>query len=303
VKSSVDGNRCERSVDNKYGRLRKLTHGIHIKSQGVSNHLVNCSQRSNRRYLGVLLSVLSESTGARHPCSDGLVTLKHGYWNGRAIGSSIRFFIERWERERDKPQLLVERINLPEQEEPRGIRVVLDAQTFKDTDARFFFVSVRNTGSKTAYDVDLRLHLPVVRTGLLGPLVRIGPSGLQFLAVKWSDPLQEFDTNPHRFARALLKGQEEKPIRLDPLGFGVPFMVFFTVKETKSVYFPVLSLANLLPIPCKFIVQLLFGVKDMKIQYTKSFEVDVQTWDLPKITELTLPEGVDPLASLSPKAS
>lgn len=199
----------------------------------------------------------------------------------------LHFFIEEWKEQRSKPKLIVEPVNLRPEEQPLAIRVVFDSKTWKEREARFFFVSVRNIGRKTAENTEPVIHLPKVRTGLIGQFVLIGPSGAPFIPVEWGDPVEDFETNSNRYARALIVPKSERitSVSLNPQGMAKAFMLFFTVKESNVLYFPVRAPITL-PIPARFYLVLLFQAKDMPLQAGKTYEVDVATWDHFQVKEV-----------------
>jgi len=93
--------------DLKYGTISSTKHGIFNKVEAVSRCIVNCCDCSDRLYLGLFVRGLSQLTGLGYACLDGLVALKHSYWNGRAVGRAIQFFIERHDKKLAQPQLEV----------------------------------------------------------------------------------------------------------------------------------------------------------------------------------------------------
>jgi hypothetical protein len=207
------------------------------------------------------------------------------YWGFRP--EINRFFKERYGA---KPELITERVKITPQEEPCLLRVVFDNQNWKDQDIRFFFTVVRNIGEIPAENIQLFLSLPEIRSALVGPLVQIGPSGVPILAVQWGSQIADFQANPHRYARALIFPKTERITSipsLEPKGIGKTFALFFTVKESNTVYFPV-KMDVYLAIPCKFLIHLLLQAKGMPLLYVKSYDVNVQAWNRLQVTELVL---------------
>jgi len=213
----------------------------------------------------------------------------------------LHFFIERWENAKSIPYLIVD---APEGPRHYGIRVVSDHEVLGDQEGVFYFVSVKNIGKRTAEEVEASVKIPEVFEGRLGPIVLKGPQPLPFLPFSWPDSVEEFKTNSHRYARAVIYAKEGRGTRmeLDPEGFPEVFALFFTVKETNACYIPVKT-QGLIELPRKFSIQLMFRIKNMPPQYGMTFNVNAGSWNTITVQAVPIRKGTNPLASLAQPTS
>jgi len=124
----------------------------------------------------------------------------------------LHFFIERWEREKGKPRFSISTEQHVWPEPLREIRVRLAPEKFLNHEARFFFVSVKNEGEKTAEEVVPLILVPEA-TDLLMPLVMIAPTGKPFITVAWPGAVEEFHSERSSFATALIHSEKTRKLQ------------------------------------------------------------------------------------------
>jgi hypothetical protein len=167
------------------------------------------------------------------------------------------------------------------------IRVELSRHKFKEAEARFCFVSIRNVGIETAEEVIPHLWLPG-RAGGFFHIVVIPIGSLESILVKWGQSEQELNASKeHGFALALIwdKVIRKESMALYSGGISRTFLLFFTVNGSNILYFPSEAPFRL-EMPCKIVAGLFLEAKDLPKYLAKMYEVDAHSWGSFQVREI-----------------
>lgn len=227
------GGRCSTRAYIQIGNQNKK-YGISNETQDISDHSFSWTKCLNHRCMGLLLHLLSNSLEFRYACLDGLATRKYGYWNGRAVGGAVQFFVER--RERDKartklvPNLMKKRVVTIEVKLP-------DGQTRK-SEGYFWYLSLTNIGEEAANGV-----MPLVNvSGEFAGIIQLSIIGIHYkneISVKSKLSSEAFDSKRERYALALLSDADiaKASLNVDGLGEGA-FVLCFAMKYENQLCVP-----------------------------------------------------------------
>lgn len=231
--------------------------------------------------MGVLLSLFSKrvESGRTHP--DGVVANKYSYWNGRTVGSALQFFIERWDREKNKPRFYV-----VHPIEPTGIveiRVKVNNHIQKKR-ARFYIVSIGNEGINTAEKVTAIISVSKIWTRTQTVLMS-APAERPDLTISWPRTQEEFNDGRNPFALAVIldalaKQKECGDLSLSGGGPGFSFTLFFTIEGDDLICFPTAA-AKAIAIQGgrEFDIELFLHAKDLRLTPAKTFRVKARAWN------------------------
>jgi hypothetical protein len=190
--------------------------------------------------------------------------------------------INRWFTERSQPKLAVSVTELKDDERIAEIEVVLRDGAVRKHQARFCYVTVKNSGRKSAEDV--HAYYDGAERIMFMPLRR-----KRTFKVDYDGTARDFDHDIEIFGEgqafvlaALNCGKLEYARTIHPGPVGETFVLLFSVKDFRCLTIP--SGSRLYPnynegLPCSFRFPLILVGKDMPDYYLTTFMVNVDSWD------------------------
>jgi hypothetical protein len=197
--------------------------------------------------------------------------------------------INHWFAERNQPKLTVSRTELKDDEKITAIEVRFWGGGVKRYEARFCYVTVKNTGRRSAEDV--HAYYDGAERIMFMPLRR-----KEVFKVDYPGTVQDFEHEirdfgePQAFVVAALRyGKLEWERTVHPGPVGETFVLLFSVKDFRCLTIPAGS--RLYPnynegIPCSFRLPLVLVGKDMPEYYLTIFKVTVDRWDDPNVEQV-----------------
>jgi hypothetical protein len=158
--------------------------------------------------------------------------------------------------------------------------------------ARFYVVSIGNSGVNTAEKVNVAIYAPQIWKSVYR-LIPISPAERPFFTVDWLRPLEQFGFDQNSVARAFVLDAIEREEQIDLYGggFAVNFTLLFTMKGSRAIFFPTeATLAVDIP-DVPFYLSLMVQAKDMPTETVAVFRVERHDdWDQVKVTPLSASE-------------
>lgn len=198
--------------------------------------------------------------------------------------------ITRWFAERNQPRLTIEPTRLKDDEKIKEIELILRDGQVKRHEARFYYLTIRNTGSKSAevsawYNCHQQMILIPLR---LKPVFR---ANCRHDSEGFKGQIRTFGVE-EAFAIAVLNDERwtaKYDVSVDPGPAGQAFVLFFTVKDFRVMTVP--SGSRLYPnhnegFPCKLTFSICVQGKDMPDYYMATFKVEAQTWSDFTVTQV-----------------
>jgi hypothetical protein len=209
---------------------------------------------------------------------------------GAALYWAWRPEITRWFAERNQPRLTIEPTKLKDDEKIKEIELIFRDGKMRRHDARFCYLTIRNTGSRSAevsawYNFHQQMiFIPLRSKPTFRANCRDDSEGFQ-------GQIGTFGVE-EAFAIALLNDERwtgRYHITVDPGPAGEAFVLFFTLKDFRVMTIP--SGSRLYPnanqgFPCKLTISICVQGKDMPDYYVATFEVKAETWTDFKIKQI-----------------
>jgi hypothetical protein len=160
-----------------------------------------------------------------------------------------------------------------------------DTMVTEKSEARFFFVSVKNL-EKSRSIYGLRPAIRIVSESLDKEIWIIEPPSApkDFITVKWLGRAEEFKAFLHPFANAFTSGGGaiiQDTISLDPEQ-SKEFLLFFTLKDKQIAFTTVKGGRIAINLPCVFEVQVYYWLKDVGQIEGATIRIDAQNWLFPE---------------------
>ena len=249
-------------------------HGVPDKDQSASGHPIYRGERCNRRCLGLLLRLLSISLDVRCSRSNGLVALKHGYWNGRAVGTALQFFIEKREREKARaelvPSLMTRRLVT--------VKVTLNDEQTRSSEGSFWYLKLANMGEEAANQVAPLVNVSSEFEGLVEVPI-IGPHFEDEILVKSRLSSEAFDSKRERFALALEADANIAKPSLNIEGLGArAFLLCFAMKCGSQLYVPIRRSPIVLNFPVDVVLRVYSRAKGLPRRYCGAYRCHGNNW-------------------------
>jgi hypothetical protein len=127
--------------------------------------------------------------------------------------------------------------------------------------------------------------VPLVRVPEAWPnllaLVPLRSPGKPWMTIQWPKQFADaWGPNTDRFATGVVEEVNEAHSYLELYGKGVPqtFAVFFTVEDTRFLYFPTRT-HHSLTLPATFHIELYLEVKDLPLLPIETYQLSIDRWD------------------------
>jgi hypothetical protein len=182
---------------------------------------------------------------------------------------------------KDLPILTVVPAELQYYEEVSEIELILKDGAARRHEARFYYVTVRNSGRRSAESVVATYNL--IRQMIFVPLHRKPTFRVycDYDAEGFEDEVKTFGVE-ETFAVALLNDERWKyEATIHPGLIGKSFVLFFTLKDFRLLTVP--GTSRIYPnystgFPCKLALSVCLQGKDMPDYYVATFEVNATNW-------------------------
>jgi hypothetical protein len=257
----------------KYESRTNKNYGILDETQGTSDSFMDRAKCLDCRCMDLLLPLLSKYPESRCTCPDGLVACQYRYWNGRAVGAALQFFIRRHEREKARARLV------PTLMRKRLVTIevkLTDGQTRKSESA-FWYLRLTNTGEEDANEVTPLVNV----SGEFAGIMQISIIGVHYkdeITVKSKLTSEAFDPRRGRFARALVADAEAaKPsLRVDGLASSA-FLLCFAMKYENQLSIPFDS-PIVLDFPVHVVLTVYWKAHGLPRRYLGSYTCHGSNW-------------------------
>lgn len=288
----------------KYPTTRINKHAIPDKAKDENRSAQFWGQFLNHLGLGVALRVLSKHRDFGDTHLDGVATGNCSFFVSRNFGRAIPFFIERWEKEHNKPHFYV-----VHPMEPTGI-VEVQVRVNNRIDkrrARFYIISIGNDGIDTAEKVTPIVEISLWQRGDV--IAMTAPAERPNLRIDWPRDPEEFEGDTHAFATALVfdalkRRGEVGDLSLYGGGAGFTFTLFFTIEGDDAIYFQTATYrAVRIQGETSFGISLFIQAKDMMITPVMTFKVKARAWNDFDVKEGALVPALNPPFPKNRKAS
>jgi hypothetical protein len=229
----------------------------------------------------------------------GLVVLPD-FWTSIAVGLFFVVFplfywgwtpqITRWFEEKKQPILSIDAAKLEDEEKVTEIQVRTRGGEIRSHEARFHYITVRNSGSRDAED--LEAYYRENRQVFFLP-----SHGKSIYRVDYDGTAKDFDDEFKRegvqaFVFAVINDERlEDTINIRSGPNGQTFALFFTLKDFRCLIIP--GPSRICPnhnegMPCKIVLPICFTGKHMS-DYVATFEVVVEDWKQFTSTQIAIP--------------